>query len=427
MKKNKFIVSTFILLVGGFITKILSLFIKIIMTRIIKTDGIMLYTLTIPTYNLFVTLTTIGNPNVVSKLVSERKYKNKNILLSSFMLSFIFSIILLFILILFSKKISILLHNEDLYLPILFISFSLPFISISSSIRGYFFGKQNMFPHVISNFIEQISRIIIFILFLPLIKNVENKVILIILTNTICEIISIIVLLLFLPKKVNINELNLKINKEITKEILSISIPTTFSRLIGTISTFLEPIILTNLLIHNGIDKKFIQYQYGLINGYVIPLLLLPSFFSLAISQSIIPVISKNYSIKNISYIRKKIKEVNLLSFLIGFIYVSIIYINPKYFFNLIYNTSEGYNYFYLLGLPFILLYIQGPNISILQALNKTKQASVHTLIGILLKFLTLIILSFLNMHIYSLIISIIINIIYVTVSNYILIKKTIK
>lgn len=283
-----------------------------------------------------------------------------------------------------------------------------------------------MFPHVISNFIEQISRIIIFIIFLPIIKNVEDKVILIILTNTICEIISIIVLLLFLPKKININELNLKINKDITKEILSISIPTTFSRLIGTISTFLEPIILTNLLLHNGIDKKFIQYQYGLINGYIIPLLLLPSFFSLAISQSIIPVISKNYSLKNINYIRKKIKEVNLLSFLIGLIYVLVLYLNPKYFLNLIYNTSEGYNYFYILGLPFILLYIQGPNISILQALNKTKEASFHTLVGIILKFLTLTILSFYNLHIYSLIISIIVNIIYVSVSNYLLINKTI-
>ena len=38
MKKSKFIKSTFILLVGGFITKILGMLIKIVMTRLVGTD-----------------------------------------------------------------------------------------------------------------------------------------------------------------------------------------------------------------------------------------------------------------------------------------------------------------------------------------------------------------------------------------------------
>ncbi len=41
--KNKFIASTMILILGGFITKILGFVIKIVYTRIITNDGVNLY------------------------------------------------------------------------------------------------------------------------------------------------------------------------------------------------------------------------------------------------------------------------------------------------------------------------------------------------------------------------------------------------
>ena len=40
MKKNKFIKSTLILILGGFITKILGMLIKIVITRALGTEGI---------------------------------------------------------------------------------------------------------------------------------------------------------------------------------------------------------------------------------------------------------------------------------------------------------------------------------------------------------------------------------------------------
>ena len=47
--KEKFIKSTITLILGGFITKILGLFIKIITTRVIVLEGISLYSLILPT------------------------------------------------------------------------------------------------------------------------------------------------------------------------------------------------------------------------------------------------------------------------------------------------------------------------------------------------------------------------------------------
>ena len=83
MKMSKFIKSTLILLVGGFLTKVLGMLIKIITTRIIGTETLGLYMLIMPTFNLFITLAQGGLPISVSKIVSENKKDNKKIVFSS--------------------------------------------------------------------------------------------------------------------------------------------------------------------------------------------------------------------------------------------------------------------------------------------------------------------------------------------------------
>ena len=75
--KNKFIISTIILIIGGLITKVLGMVIKIFLTRTIGTDGISLYMLVLPTFNLFITLCNLGVPTAITKLVSEKKKNSK--------------------------------------------------------------------------------------------------------------------------------------------------------------------------------------------------------------------------------------------------------------------------------------------------------------------------------------------------------------
>lgn len=179
MKKSKFFKSTLILVIGGFITKLLSMLIKIVMTRIIGTEGIGLYMLINPTFILFIAIAILGMPTAISKLVSEDKNNNKNLVFSSVFISILINIVL-FIAILFSSRFisNNLLHEPRTYYSIICIGFVLPFISISSILRGYFFGRQKMFPHVISNVFEDIIRLITIILFIPffIMKGLEFAV-----------------------------------------------------------------------------------------------------------------------------------------------------------------------------------------------------------------------------------------------------------
>lgn len=413
--KNKFIKSTIILLIGGLLTKALGMLIKIVMARLLGTKTLGLYMLILPTFTLLISLSQFGFPLAISKLISEEKRNNKRLIFSIIPVLIIINIVLIILIVLLSPIISTkLLHNEDTYISILAMSLVIPFTSISSICRSYFFGKQKMFPHVLSNIIEDLVRLLIIVIGIPLIKPLGIKYIVcfLILINIISEIISTIILIIFLPKNIKIKKEDLYPNKSYIKDSLKICIPTTTNKLIASIGFFLEPIILTNVLIKNY-SINYITTEYGIISGYVIPLILLPSFFTLAISQSVLPVISKYSVTNNIKAIRKKTNQVILLSLLIGIPVTIIILLKGNLLLNLIYHTNKGINYLKLLAPICLLQYIQSPLSSILDALNKSKDNLKITIIGTLTRTISLIIFS--NRGIYSLIISISLNILITT------------
>ncbi|MBR3116977.1 MAG: oligosaccharide flippase family protein [Bacilli bacterium] len=423
--KNTFIKSTLILILGGFIIKIMGMFIKIIITRSIGESGLSLYMLTLPTYNLFITLVTSGMQISTSKLISENRLNKTRLISTSLVITLITSFILVLILVIFAKPITVLLHNDKLYYPILSIILSLPFIGISSILKGYFLGLNKMHVQVISNFFEQLIRIGLYVLVLPSINNKVLGVAFIIGSNMISEIVALITMLIFLPKKISLKKL-FKFDKNIKTEILSISVPSTTSRVIGTISYFFEPIILTNLLIINGYSNSYISTEYGIITGYAMQLLLLPSFFSMAISQSIIPLISNAFVNKRYLYIKKKIREIIIISLIIGLTYTIVINIKPIFFLETIYNTNKGTNYIKILSPVFILLYIQTPLTSVLQSINLATESMKATIYGIIIKTILMIVLSFFKFGIYAFIYPMLINIVFVTIHNYIKIKRSI-
>ena len=428
MKKNKFIRSTFILIIGGMITKLLGMIIKIVMTRLIGTEGIGIYMLINPTFMLFIAFAQLGFPIAISTMIAKDKFNNKNLIFSVIPLSLIINIILMIIIIISAKYLSNnLLHEPRSYYAILAIGLVLPFISISSILRGYFFGKERMIPHVISNITEDFIRLIIIAIGIPifLVKGIEFAVAFIVLSNIASELTSIFILFFFLPKNFTITKSDLKPNANSLKEVLQISIPATGSRLIGTFGSFFEPIILTFVLLKVGYTNSFIVTEYGILNGYVLPMLLMPSFFSMAISQALIPIVSKNYEKKNYTYTKNKIKQAILVSLLIG-IPITILFICfPNIFLNFLYHTKEGSTYLKVLAPIFLFHYIQAPLTSALQAMGKAKDAMRGTFQGMIIRTLLLFICSYFRIGMWGLVIAMISNITYVTVHQYLIVKKS--
>ena len=302
MHKDQFKMSIFILLLGGFIVKILGFLVKIIYTRIIGVEGVSLYTIVTPTYSLLITLATFALPISISKLISEKQYNTKKIIFSTAFLMILLNFLFTTIIILLAPWIShSLLKNEESYYLLIAMAFTLPFISTTSILKGYFLGKMNVIPNTISNVFEQIVRILFLLFVLPILvkKSLLLGVISLILLNIISEITSIIVFSFYLPKNRIIHKNELVPNKTILRNILDTSIPSVSSRFIGNIGFFLEPIILTHFLLISGYSNEYILREYAAYNAYALGLLTLPSFFIAAICQILVPEISKYNAAKN--------------------------------------------------------------------------------------------------------------------------------
>ena len=426
-KKNLFLKSTLILIIGGIVTKILGFIIRIIYTRYVGTEIIGLYSLVMPTYSLLITIATLALPTTISKLVAEKKYNNIKLISTSTILIMIINSVVVLIMLFSAKFIANnLLHEERCYLLIISMALTFPIISISSIIRGYFYGKQNMIPNVVSNIIEQAIRGILIYIFVPYFMEISDIL-------AACslfffsfaeEFVSIIINLFFLPKNIKIKKCDLTPDKRTLKSILDISLPTVSSRIVGNIGYFFEPIILKNLLLFSGYSNNYILVEYGAYNAYTITILTVPSFFVTAVCSALVPEISKHYLSKNLKLLKHRLKESLIFSLIIGIIYSILLMFFGKFILTTLYNTTKGLSYIKVLAPIFPLFYLEAILMSFLQAINKASTTMKITIIGVIIKLIVLAISSLLHIGLYSLIVAEIVNIFVVVILNFYYVNK---
>lgn len=425
-KNNILIKNIFILLVSGAIAKVIGMLGKIIYTRQAGVNVVSLYSLITPTFMLIISICQFSFPISISKLAAENKHDNKKLLISAYALGFIINIIVMILILIFAKTIANLLHNQILFKAIIAIIFILPLITISSIQRGFLHGKENMLPGAVTNITEEIIKIILIIMVFPLAVAKSNicAVIAIILFNLITESSSIIIMRKSIKKYVKKEKV--KVDKTIIKDITKISLPTTLIRLISSVGFFLEPILLTYVLVKGGYAPNYITLEYGIISSYIVPLLSMPSFFSTGIASALLPNITKAYANKKYQEFNGKLLKLIILSIVVGMLCLSLIMLFPNKILEFIYGVDFGVNYIYLIGPFFLLLYIQPALSAGVQAMGKTSKLFYVSLTSTILKYSVLFISGTLGFGMNSLVFSIITGIIVTTSLVLAIVLKTI-
>ena len=169
-KTKGFMSGVLILSVSTLVVKIIGLAFKIPMLSFLGTEGMGYFNSAYEIYALLCVISTAGLPVALSMLVSQARAREcasdiRKIYKSARALFLVMGILGSGLMLLFSKDIAISIGNPDSYLCILAIAPSLLFVCISSLIRGYCQGFENMFPTAISQLIEAISKLVFGIAF----------------------------------------------------------------------------------------------------------------------------------------------------------------------------------------------------------------------------------------------------------------------
>ena len=146
------------------------------MSRMIGTELLGLYMLILPTFSLFISIGQFGIPIALSKLVAEDNKNNGQLFFSVIPIVFIVNVLLILTIMIIAPVLAEkLLHNENCFYGIIAIALVIPFTSISSICRSYFFGKEKMIPHVVSNIIEDYKNLIKFSIYIKNNNGIQNR------------------------------------------------------------------------------------------------------------------------------------------------------------------------------------------------------------------------------------------------------------
>jgi stage V sporulation protein B len=404
---SKFLKGTMILLVAGFVTRILGFINRIVLARFIGEEGVGLYMMAFPTFILVVTITQLGLPVAISKFVAEaeaqRDFKKiKKILVVSLATTISLSLIFTPALFFLAPQLSqILFTDERTLLPLLAITPIIPIVAVSAVLRGYFQGRQNMKPGAISQVIEQVVRIALIAVltktFLP--YGIEYAAAAAMVSAVIGELASLLYMITTFKIK---KKFRLRRNffqfvqsgNKTFKELMSIALPTTGSRMIGSISWFFEPIVVANSLAIAGVAAAAATKQYGALTGFALPLLMLPSFVMNSLSTSLVPAISEAHSKKDFKMIEHRLQQSLRFSFLTGGLSIIILYVLAEPLMRVMYGSDTGTEFILLMAPFFLFYYFQAPLQATLQALDLARAAMINSLIGNIAKIAVIFMLA---------------------------------
>ena len=347
----------------GFVSKGLSMVARILTTRMIGLEAMAIYTLASPAMVFLITLAQMGLPTAIATLISKHKERSKKIFTCGLILSCIISIIFMTLTIWLSPFLAKnVLKNESVTLTLYALALLIPLVGLSSLLKGYFIGHNRVKMTAKSSIAEEISRIIFVLLFLDHFTKIgpEYAAFGAMLGVCVGEVFQSLYLLT--ESQFHLYKRSLEIHPlEEIPGILSLSLPITLSRIVGSLTYFAEPILTTNMLLKAGYNANEIMLDYGVLNGYAMPILLLPGFFALALANYLLPNMASYVGKKEYGKAKKIFLNVLGISLGIGISMSIFFFFFGNTVLRILYHTEEGAKYIHYLAFPFILYYIESP------------------------------------------------------------------
>lgn len=335
-KKESFMQGVFAMMFSQVLIKLLGLVYKMYLTNRegFGDEGNAIYSAGFYIYSLLLTLSSVGVPNAISKLVSERialgdnKGANRIFKIAFFtfgLLGFIGTMILFF----GAHYISnVILKIPESEMTLVALSPSIFFVSLICVIRGYFNGNGTLKVTANSQTLEQVFKTVFTIILVEVvvIATGMNTTIMAAganLATTVATIGSFIYLFFFYKnhRTLNVNAPNVITKKEsifkVIKKILYVSMPISLSAILSSINKNIDSTTVVRGL-STFMEESQAKIQYGILSGKVDTLTSLPLSFNIAFATALVPAISYARAKKDMSTANKRVAFSILVTILIG-------------------------------------------------------------------------------------------------------------
>ena len=407
------------------LTRLLGFFFRIFLSRKLGAEGLGIYQIATSILGIFMTLIASGIPLTTAKFVSKYESNNeiskRNKAVSSALVVAVLVAIFSSLLILLGKPIlrTIVADNRAIEIIIILIP-SIIFSAVYSIFHGALWGQKDYFNCGLTEFIEQIIRFILTFILINTATNYFSATKLTVYSfNITCLISAIITMIIYLRR----GKLNFKRGEYI--KIIKSSAPITGIRIASSLVQPLTTIIIPHMLVLSGFTQSEAIASLGVIMGMTFPMLFVPMSIVGSISMVLIPTISAMMTKNDYSSIEKNISNSINISMFISMLFVPL-YLSVGNLIGIILfnNTYSGIllQISAVCVLPITMCNLTG---SILNALNLETKSFLNYIIGSLVLFACLILLTpFIGVN--SIIVAFFVSMSLISLLNIRKIKKTI-
>ncbi len=409
LQKENFMQSVLILMFSQVLIKILGIIYKLYLTNRegFGDKGNAVYSSGFQIYALFLTISSVGVPGAVAKLVSEKvaigDYKGAHRIFKIALVTFgLIGFLSSTILFLGANYIAnYFLQIPEAELTLIALSPSIFLVSISCVIKGYFNGRNNLKVTANAQSLEQLFKTALSVILVELtaiVSGVDTTVMAAgaNLATTISTFLCFFYLYRYytvmkkeikLEIKNTINHKPTRIRKTI-KQIFSVSIPMSMSAILGTINKNIDSMTVVRGL------KKFLsedeaKAQYGILSGKVDTLVTLPMSLNMAFATTLITTISSAKAMGDERLAKNKISFSLLLTILIGLpCMVGMILFAKPILLLLFPNASSGSFIYQISSLGIIFIILEQTISGALHGLGKMLVPGGALLVGVVVKFI---------------------------------------
>lgn len=409
--RQSFFYGTVILITAGAITRILGFANRIVLSRIIGAEGMGLYQMVVPLLYFMITLTTFGLPVAIAKQVAESEAagdcsKSRRYLVLSLLTTIVFSLTLSLLLLFTANLVTGFMFADKRAYSVLLAALPVVTIaSISAVLRGYFQGKQNMVPTAVSQLVEQVVRLmfvaVIMAVFLG--KNVEYAAAGAVISILFGECAGLLYML-WQTRRASVKTTEkllqkpiftaLSQNRDSFRQLFSVSLPVTMSRLVGSIAYVLEPMLVPSALIMSGVTTVQATGLYGQFAGMAVPLLLFPTFLTYSLSISLMPAVAEAAYQKNGPMVHRRIYQAMRISLVIGAPFTVLLYVFAEPLCTLLYGHPDVGILLRQMAPFSVFLFFQAPLAAALQGLDHANVVFRNTLIGAVVKTVAMMLIT---------------------------------
>ena len=409
IKKEGFMKGVVILMLSQIFIKIMGLMYRMYLTNRegFGDKGNAIYGSGFQIYALLLTISSIGVPNAVSKIVSERvaigdhkgAHKIFKIALITFgTIGFFCSLFLFYM----AKDIA----NNWIQIPeaemsLIALSPSIFFVSIICVIRGYFNGRQCIKVTANSQTIEQIFKMTFTIFIVEILAMISGTDTSIMagganLATTISSILCFVYLYIYYStvKKEIAREVKDSVNYrykgiiKIIKEILCVSIPMSLTPILSTINKNIDSITVVRGL-KNFMSESMAKAEYGILTGKVDTLVTMPMSFNIAFTTALVPSVSSAKATGEWENAKKRIEFSILITILIGLPCSIGMIIFAQPILNLLFPNQVSGAFILQVSATSILFIVLEQTISgVLQGIGKPIVPAIALSIGVIVKFI---------------------------------------